>query len=236
MTYRRMGQRRNNRVAAALLGVAAMLAACTTSLPGHPVAAGSHPPQPSGSATRPARAPVSARDLLLREGEQTPIGPATPAPVGDTFFTSVRPPECAAAVLFKDSPLRPAGSSDHAESRYTVTASATAIYAESADVYTKKLDPHDIVWNGFAAVAKCNADAVGVAPAGESPPMQLREFSVPADGVLAWTMTGEQETCNYGLVAVPQAALVLVACDTKGSINMMDWAPKRREQIMSRAA
>jgi hypothetical protein len=30
--------------------------------------------------------------------------------------------------------------------------------------------------------------------------------------------------------------LVLVACDTEGMVNMMKWAPKRREQIMSRAA
>lgn len=171
---------------------------------------------------------------MLREGEQTPLGPATSAPVGDTFFTSVHPPECAAAVLFKDSPLRPTGSSDHAESAYKFGTSA--IYAESADLYTKNLNPHDVVWNGFAAVAKCNADAVGVAPAVESGAMQLREFSVPADGVLAWTMTGQQQTCDYGLVVVPQAALVLVACDTEGRINMMDWAPKRREQIMSRAA
>lgn len=228
-----MPQQRRGR-AAALLGIAAILAACTTSVAGHPVATGGHRPQPSGSATKPARPPFSARDLLLPEGEQTPLGPATPAPVGDTFFTSVRPPECAAAVLFKDSPLRPAGSSDHAESAYKFGTSA--IYAESADMYTKNLNPHDVVWKGFAAVAKCNADAVGVAPAGESPPMQLREFSVPADGVLAWTMAGQQETCDYGLVVVPQAALVLVACDTEGRINMMDWAPKRREQIMSRSA
>ncbi len=49
-------------------------------------------------------------------------------------------------------------------------------------------------------------------------------------------MTGEQETCDFGLVVIPNAALVLVACDTKGSVNMMEWAPKRREQIMSRTA
>jgi hypothetical protein len=65
--------------------------------------------------------------------------------------------------------------------------------------------------------------------------MQLREFSVPADGVLAWVMTGQQETCDYGLVVIPNAALMLVACDTEGRVNMREWAPKRREQIMSRA-
>jgi hypothetical protein len=30
--------------------------------------------------------------------------------------------------------------------------------------------------------------------------------------------------------------VVLVACDTEGKVNMMEWAPKRREQILSRAA
>jgi hypothetical protein len=228
-----MIRRRNGRAMAALLGIAAILAACSTSATGHPVAAGGHPPQPSGSATKPTR-PVSARDLLLRAGEQTPLGQETPAEVGDTFFTSVRPPECAAAMLFKASPLRPAGSSDHAESAYKFGTSS--IYAESADVYSKDLNIHDVVRNGFAAVSKCTADAVGVAPAGESGAMQLREFSVPADGVLVWLMTGQQETCDYGLVVIPDAALVLVACSTEDRINMMEWAPKRRQQIMSRAA
>jgi hypothetical protein len=101
---------------------------------------------------------------------------------------------------------------------------------------TKDLNPHDVVWKGFGAVAKCNADAVSVAPAGESGAMQLREFAVPADGVLAWVMTGQQETCDLRLVVISQAALVLVACDTEGRVNMTEWAPKRREQIMSHAA
>jgi hypothetical protein len=101
---------------------------------------------------------------------------------------------------------------------------------------TKDLNPHDVVWKGFGAVAKCNADAVGVAPAGESGAMQLPEFAVPADGVLAWVMTGQQETCDLRWVVISQAALVLVACDTEGRVNMTEWAPKRREQIMSHAA
>jgi hypothetical protein len=220
--------------ARALLAIAAIVSACTTSVAGQPVAVGGHPPQPPGSATRPAHPSASAKDLLLSEGEQTPLGPVTPAPVGDTFFTSARPPECAAAVLFKNSPLLPAGSADHAESAYTFGGSA--IYAESADTYTTTLNPHDVVWKGFAAVAKCNAEAVGVAPADEYGPMQLREFSVPADGVLAWTMAGQSQTCDYGLVVVSQAALALVACQRDGKFNMIDWAPKRREQILSRSA
>jgi hypothetical protein len=220
--------------AAGLLAIAAIVSACTTSVAGQPVAVGGHPPQPPGSATRPAHPSASAKDLLLSEGELTPLGPATPAPVGNTFFTSARPPECSAAVLFKDSPLRPAGSADHAESAYTFGGSA--IYAESADIYATNLNPHDVVWKGFAAVGKCTADAVGVAPAGEYGPMQLREFSVPADGVLAWTMAGRTQTCDYGLLVVPQATLVLVACQRDGKFNMIDWAPKRREQILARSA
>ncbi len=66
--------------------------------------------------------------------------------------------------------------------------------------------------------------------------MKLREFSVPADGVLAWVMAGDQETCAYGLAVIPQAALLMAACDTQGRVNMKEWAPKRREQILSRAA
>jgi hypothetical protein len=225
---------RHTGFAAILTGVATILAACTTSVAGHPTAAGGHPP-PSGSATRPKTASISASDLLLRDGDQTPLGPAAAMPVGDTFFTSASPPECAAAMLFKSSPLRPAGSSDHAELAYTFGASA--IYAESADVYVKDLKPHDVVWNGFGAVAKCNGDAVGVAPAAQSGPMQRRQFSVPADGVLVWTMTGPVETCDYGLVAAPEATLLLVACDRESTpISMPEWASKRREQIMARTA
>jgi len=59
---------------------------------------------------------------------------------------------------------------------------------------------------------------------------------VPADGVLQWVMAGEKETCDYGLVVIPEATLLLVACDTEGKFNMTDWAQKRRKQIMSRAA
>jgi hypothetical protein len=66
--------------------------------------------------------------------------------------------------------------------------------------------------------------------------MQLREFSVPADGVLAWTVAGQSQTCDYGLVVVSQAVLALVACQRDGKFNMIDWAPKRREQVLSRSA
>ena len=137
-------------------------------------------------------------------------------------------------MLFKESPLRPPGSTDHAESSYSLRPSA--IYAESADVYDKALSPHDVVWKGFGAVAKCAATAVGVAPAGLSPPMQLRENSVPSDGVLEWVMAGKSETCAFGMAAIPDAALLVVACDTEGKVDMKEWAAKRRKQIMSHIA
>jgi hypothetical protein len=225
-----MTQDRNGWVAAAILTiVAAILAACTTTVAGHPIAAG-RKLLPSRSATT----SISASGLLLRDGDGTPLGPAVATPVGDLFFTSARPSQCAAALLFKDSPLRPVGSSDHAESAYSFGTSA--IYAESADVYVKHLNPHDVVWNGFSAVPKCNEDATGVAPAGEYGPMRLSLFAVPADGVLTWIMTSPQWTCDYGLAVGHQATLLLVACDPESRIDMADWASTRREQIMARAA
>ena len=233
MTYRPVSRRRQ--ILVALIGAAAMLAACANPVPGRPVAAaGSQSTQPASSAITPTHPPVAARDLLLGDGDQTPLGPGKQDPVGSTFFTSVRPPECEPALLFKDSPLRPAGSTDHAESSYSLRPSA--IYAESADVYAKALNPHDVVWKGFGAVAKCDATAVGVAPAGQSPPMQLREFSVPSDGVLQWVMAGKSETCAFGMAVIPDAALLMAACDTEGKVDMKEWAAKRRKQIMSHIA
>jgi hypothetical protein len=225
---------RNSRLAAPTLTIAAtILAACTTTVAGHPIAADGQLP-PSSSATWPVTASISASDLLLRDGDRTPLGPAMATPVGDAFFTSARPSQCSAALLFRDSPLKPAGASDHAESAYSFGTSA--IYAESADVYAKHLDPHDVVWNGFGAVPECNEDATGVAPAGEYGPMRLSLFAVPADGVLTWTMTSPQWICDYGLAVAPQATLLLVSCDPETRIDMTEWASERREQIMARAA
>jgi hypothetical protein len=225
---------RHGRVAAATLTiVATTLAACTTTVAGHSIAAGGQL-SPSSSATRPATTSISASRLLLRDGDRTPFGPAAATPVGDAFFTSARPSQCSAALLFRDSPLRPAGSSDHAESAYGFGTSA--IYAESADVYLNHLNPHDVVWNGFNTVPKCNEDAVGVGPGGEYGPMRLSLFAVPAHGVLTWTMASPRWTCDYGLAAAREATLLLVACDPESRIDMAEWASTRREQIMARAA
>lgn len=229
-----MTRYRNGRAAAAILTtVAPILAACTTTVAGHPIAADGTL-SPSNSSTWPAAAAISANNLLLRDGDRTPLGPAVASPVSDAFFTSARPAQCSAALLFKDSPLPPAGSSDHAESAYGFGTSA--IYAESADVYAKHLNAHDVVWNGFSAVPECNEDAIGVAPAGEYGPMRLSLFAVPTDGVLTWTMSSPPWTCDYGLAVAPQATLLLLACDPEGRIDMAEWASKRREQIMARAA
>jgi hypothetical protein len=227
------GYRSGRVVATTFAIVATMLAACATTVRGHPIAAGDQLPF-SSPTTRPATASIPASDLLLRDGDETPLGSAVATPVGDAFFTNARPQQCSAALLFKDSPLRPASSSDHAETAYSFGTSA--IYAESADSYARRLNPHDVVWNGFSAVPKCNEDAIGVAPAGEYGPMRLSLFAVPAEGVLTWAMTSPQWTCDYGLAVARQATLLLVACDPKSRIDMTEWASKRREQIMARAA
>lgn len=221
---------RQRRTLVAISCAATVLAACAAPVAGRPVAAGGRPTQPSSPNTR-AHPPVTARDLLLGDGAQTLLGPGEQVPVGDTFFTSARPPECAPALLFMGSPLPPPGWTDHAESSYSI--GPGAVYAESANVYGKALKPHDVVWKGFAAVANCNATAVGVAPAGQSGPLRLREFSVPAEGVLQWVMAGRSQTCEYGMAVVPDATLVLVACDTEGKVDMKQWAAKRRKQVMS---
>ncbi|HUH72590.1 MAG TPA: hypothetical protein VLZ05_29360 [Mycobacterium sp.] len=216
----------------ALVIAALTLSACTTSVTGRATRAAGQPGVSTSAKATPA--PFSARDLLLQDADSTPLGPATAVAVGDNYFTSARPPECSAALLFKGSPLRPAGSSDHAESAYRV--GGPALYAESVDVYDKALNTHDVIWNGFRAVSNCHGDAVGVAPLGEFRPMRLSFFGTPADGVLVWTMTRADWTCDYGLAALPGAALLLSACDTKPGFPMADWASKRRAQMDGRTA
>jgi hypothetical protein len=208
-------------------GLAVLLAACTTSVPGHPTPVPGPPPAPH-------KPLPSARDLLLHDSDHTPMGAATTAPRDDELFTGARPPECSAALVLKDSALLPTNASDRADSSYRVGTSA--LYAESVDVYGRPLDPHDVVWNGFNAVSACNAEAVGVAPAGDSAPMRLTRFAVADDGVLVWAMTRRGRTCDYGLAVVPRAALLLMACDIESGIDMGDWASTRRQQLMSRVA
>lgn len=129
------------------------------------------------------------------------------------------------------SPLRPDGSSDHAEAAYNVTGPLP--YAESVDVYTNVLNVHDVVWNGFRDVSHCRGDAVGVSRAGRSTPMRLRYFATLSDGVLVWTMSNPRWTCDYGLAVVPHAVLVLSACGFKPGFPMAEWASKRRAQLDS---
>jgi hypothetical protein len=207
------------------------LAACATSVQGRAIKAAGETGESTPSASKPGRPPVAARDLLLQTGVATPLGPATMAPVGDSYFTSARPPECSAALLFEASPLRPPGSADHAESSYRFT--GPALYAEAVDGYDNDLNVHDVVWNGFRAISDCRGDAVGVAPQGQAPPLHLSFFST-GDGVLTWTMTRPDWTCDYGLAAVPRVALMLSACDAKPGFPMADWAAKRRSQIAGR--
>ena len=194
------------------------LVACTTSITGRAI-----------RAEKPAAAPFPARDLLLQNGDATPVGPATATTVGDNYFTSARPPECSAALLFKGSPLRAAGSTDHAESAYRFR--GAALYAESVDVYRTALNVHQVVSNGFSAVSQCHTAAVGVSPQGAFRPMKLTFFGTTDDGVLVWTMTRPDWTCDYGLAAVPRAALLMSLCDSKPGFPMGEWASKRKAQL-----
>jgi len=61
--------------------------------------------------------------------------------------------------------------------------------------------------------------------------MKLSFFATPADGVLVWTMTRPDWTCDYGLAAIPRVVLMIAACDTKPGFPMADWAAKRRAQL-----
>ena len=207
----------------AVLVAAVMLGGCSTSVAGRAVRG---PGKPS--------APISARDLLLQDGERTPTGPATAIPLGGNYFTSARPRECSAALLFEGSPLPPVDTSDHAETAYRV--GDQALYAESVDVYNHALNTHDVVWNGFREVSQCRGDAVGVSPTGSFKPMSLSGFAIPEDGVLTWTMSRADWTCDYGLAVVPRVALLISACDGKPGFPIADWAAKRKAQIDGRIA
>jgi hypothetical protein len=220
---------RTLRAAAALVVAAVVVSSCTTSVTGRAVRA---PGQPGILAN--AHLAIPARELLLPDGDSTPFGPATANPLGDNYFTSARPPECSAALLFKGSPLLPPGSAEHAESAYRF--GGPALYAESVDVYDKAVKPHDVVSKGFAAVAKCHGDAIGASPTGVYPPMRLSFFGTTDDGVLVWTMTHPKWTCDYGLAVLPRIALMLSACDAKTGFPMRDWASKRRAQLDRRTA
>lgn len=220
---------RPGRATAALAIAGVLLSACATSVTGRAVRAPGQQAVPAVT-----RSAISAGELLLQDGDGTPFGPATANPVGDNYFTSARPPECAAALLFKGSPLVPAGPSQHAESAYRF--GGPAQYAESVDVYDKALKPHDVISHGFAAIAKCHGDVVGVSPAGAFRPMRLGFFGTTDDGVLVWTMTRPDWTCDYGLAALPRVALMLSACDAKPGFPMKDWASKRRAQLDRRTA
>jgi hypothetical protein len=223
---------RHWRGAVASFLIASTLCACTTSVSGRAIRAPEQPAPGGPTSVAPSSARLPAHDLLLQDGDTTPLGVASAVAVGETYFTSVQPPECSAALLFKNSPLRPARSSDHAESEYKF--SSPALYAESVDVYDKKLNPHEVVWKGFGAVSKCHGEAIGHSSLGDFRPMRLSSFSTLSSGVLVWTMTRPDWNCDYGLVVVPRTALLLSACDAKPGFPMADWAAKRRAQLDSR--
>ena len=68
-------------------------------------------------------------------------------------------------------------------------------------------------------------------PQGPFQPMRLSFFGTTDDGVLVWTMTRPEWTCNYGLAVVPRAALLMSLCDSKPGFPMGQWASKRKAQL-----
>lgn len=205
----------------ALAVAAVTLGACDDSVPGRAVRPSTEP------------APLLARQLVLQNGDNTPLGLAQATDVGDNYFTSVNPPECAAALLFKNSPLIPSGANDSAVAAFEF--GGKALYAESVGVYDQ-LDTHEVVWKGFSDVSDCRVDAVGVSPSGAFDPMRAGEFGIPQDNVLTWTMGRPEWTCSYGLAAVPKVALLITVCDSTPSFPMAEWAAKRKVQLEARTA
>lgn len=155
-------------------------------------------------------------------------------PVSDNYFTTARPPNCEAAVLFENSPLRPPGASEHAESAYRFAGSAT--YGESVDIYGDPLDVRHVVVDGFIAIAQCRGEAFGVTRDGKSSSMHLGDVDTSSPTAVVWTMTQPGWTCDYGLAALPRMVLLLSACDAKPGFPMADWTSKRLAQISGRTA
>lgn len=177
-----------------------------------------------------ARKAISAHELLFPDGAKTSTGPALMAPPGDTYFTRADPPDCAAAVLLKGSPLAPPGAQDHADAAYTI--GATSRYTESINLYDKDLDPHQLVMDGFGAVSNCRK-AVGVASDGHRTSLRLSQVAVAADGVLEWAMLSSDWNCHYAWAVIPQATLLLSTCDSDSEPAMAEWASTRLDQMQS---
>ena len=209
---------------------AALLSGCTHPVPGQPVAAeATASTTASSSAPAPASLPDAA-SLLLPSGSTTPVGTATQTFVGANYYTSADPASCAAAVLFKNSPLIPAGSVQHAESGYTLN--GTAMMAESADTYIAALDVNKLRLDAFSAVSSCSGGAVGISPLGTSPSMRLTQFAM-GDGTVVWSMLQSGWNCDYAMIAVPHAVVMLSMCDATAGFAMSDWADQRRAQLLT---
>lgn len=219
---------------AAALAVVAMLvlSGCSVVVGGRAVGA----PGRSGAApSTPVKRPTGrAQDLLLQTGDDTPFGAATAIPVSDNYFVTAQPPNCEAAVLFENSPLRPPGASEHAESAYRFAGPAT--YGESVDIYADPLDVQHVVVDGFIAIAQCRREAVGVSRDGQSASMHLSDVDTSSHTAVVWTMTQPGWICDYGLAALPRVVLLLSACDAKHGFPMADWTSKRLAQISERTA
>ncbi|MHA7651927.1 hypothetical protein ACX9NE_12355 [Mycobacterium sp. ML4] len=154
--------------------------------------------------------------------------------MGDDYFTSVRPKECAAAMLFRGSPLRPSDAADYVESAYTF--GNQAMYAESVSVYDYQLRPYGVAWKAFSDVSDCRGDAVGESPRGDFEPMHVTEFDAPRDNVMTWSMGRLDWTCSYGVAALRKVVLMIAACNAAPDFPMAEWAARRKAEVDTRTA
>lgn len=218
--------RRMRTVVAAIL-VATLSGACSASVAGRAVRGDGQPTTVGGPQS------PGAQNLLLKAGDDTPFGPATPIAVGDNYFTSAQPPECQGAVVFENSPLLPPGAAERAESAYRFSGPQT--YGESLGIYDASLNAHHVIVEGFIAIGQCfiKHGATGVARDGTSSPLQLQDIDQSSQA-LVWVMTRPGWNCGYGLGSAPRVVLLVSACDAQPGFPMEDWVYKRLGQISGR--
>lgn len=193
--------------------------------------------RPSPTATRPVPTttpvPVTlpdAQTLLLASNSETPAGSVTAMPIDDNYFTSTDPPDCAGALLLKNSPLPPTGAQSHAESAYRIEGQNDNLLAESVNVYRQPLDPGAVLNAAMVTVSQCTASASGINSLGRLEQMRLTNFAI-GDNVLVWTMSRPEWTCNYGFTLTTHASLLISLCEDSPTFPMHDWAVQRHQEI-----
>ena len=203
--------------------VALALGACTTSVPGQATRGSGQPPASSAKA-KPTPVPISARDLLLQDATTTPLGPAIAIPVGDSYFTSVRPPECAAALLFDSSPLLPPAPRIM-PIRHTKSTARPCTRSRPTSTPTPWTTT---MWCGKALVlSRIVVAGHRCRPAWGLQTDETQLLRQSSDGVLTWTMTRPDWTCDFGLAAIPRVVLLMAAATPNPGSR---WRTGRRKE------